>query len=371
MSPTITTKADLRKAYPFGLLKVDKSRLATYHESSGTEGSPISSYFTHADWQDIASRFLRSSVGLNAKDIFFIKTPYSMVTTAHQAQKAAELAGCLVVPGDNRTTLMPYSRVVQILKDLEVTVTWSLPSEVLFWGLAANALGYDPKKDFPALRAFWVAGEALSPARKKILQTLWGGKAVIEDYGSTETGSLAGECRHGRLHAWSDRLRFEIYHPDSGDISSFGRGQLLVTSLYREAMPLTRYLIEDEVLLDSNACECGSPLPTIRVFGRRSSEMAIQGNRFLPLDIEEAVCNAGLPYGLTLWKGFYDETSLEIRFASTENDAACREAVQSGVANLGISCRAKSYPISEFITGNLFTEKLQFSKPSYLFRRTP
>src|SRR5205823_2859473 len=101
--------------------------------------------FTEADWEDIVSRFLRSDVGLGEGDVVMVKTPYALVTTAHQMQRAARAAGATVVPADNRSRQMPYTRVVRLLRDLPVSVSWSLPTEVLIWAYVARQMGLSPE----------------------------------------------------------------------------------------------------------------------------------------------------------------------------------------------------------------------------------
>src|SRR5262249_24402315 len=153
---------------------------------------------------------------------------------------------------------MPYSKVIRLLKDLQVTVVWCMPFEALIWAAAAKAHGLDPRKDFPSLRAFVVAGEPIGPAKKQRIQELWGDVRVFEDYGSTETGSLAGDCASGNLHSWTYRLLYEVVAPDMQQVALEGVGLLAITPLFREAQPLLRYLVGDRVELRANACSCGS-----------------------------------------------------------------------------------------------------------------
>ncbi|GFJ86580.1 phenylacetate--CoA ligase family protein [Phytohabitans rumicis] len=170
----LTTKRDLRDSYPFGLLAVPRARLATYHESSGTSGVPTASYYTADDWHDLAERYARKWVGITADDVFLVRTPYALMITGHLAHAAARRHGATVVPGDNRSLAMPYARVVRVLHDLGVTLTWSLPTETLLWAAAAKAAGYRADRDFPALRALFVGGEPLGTARKARIAELWG-----------------------------------------------------------------------------------------------------------------------------------------------------------------------------------------------------
>jgi phenylacetate-CoA ligase len=361
----LTRKSELRAAYPFGLCAVPLREIATYHESSGTSGEPTSSYFTERDWDDVASRFLRSAVGLGPGDALLVKTPYSMVTTAHQAHRAARLAGAMVVPADNRSTNMPYSRVIKLLRDLPITVAWCLPTEVLLWAAAAREAGLLPARDFPTLRAFIVAGEPMSAAKRHRLSALWNAR-VFEDYGSTETGSLAGECAEGRLHLWSDRLYFEVLDKALRPARS---GQLVVTPLYREAMPLVRYAIEDHVELGDKPCACGSPAPTVRVLGRGATLATLSRRTVFPSDLEEAVYELPIEHGVLFWRARVGSETVEIEIAPTpgQESAAVAELQRRFFEHHGIAPRVSAVPWQALISPDLLTEKLRFTKPRFVF----
>src|SRR6266511_2282087 len=317
----LTSKQDLRDNYPFGMLAVPKSRLATYHESSGTAGQPTPSYYTADDWLDLAERFARKWIGLLPSDLFLVRTPYALLLTGHLAHAAGRLNGATVVPGDNRSLAMPYSRVVRVLHDLEVTLTWSMPTETLLWAAAAKAAGHRPSRDFPALRGLFVGGEPLSAARRARISELWG-VPVVEEYGSTETGSLAGECSFGRLHFWADRVVPEVYHPETGTTSREGSGQLVVTTLYREAMPLVRYNLEDTVELSYSDCPCGWVLPVIRVLGRTAFGHPVAGVRVTQHDLEELVFSLPAEHEVLFWRAKADRDLLLVQI---EVPAAQRE----------------------------------------------
>ncbi|MBO0869504.1 MAG: AMP-binding protein, partial [Micromonosporaceae bacterium] len=177
----LTTKDDLRAGYPFGLLAVPKRRLATYHESSGTAGTPTASYYTEEDWVDLAERYARKVVPIGPEDVFLVRTPYALMITGHLAQAAARMRGATVVPGDNRSLAMPYSRVVRVLHDLGVSLTWSMATETMIWAAGAELAGYRPGTDFPALRALYVGGEPVTPVRKARISQTWG-VPVVEEY---------------------------------------------------------------------------------------------------------------------------------------------------------------------------------------------
>jgi len=364
----LTSKSDLRNNYPFGLLAVDKERLATYHESSGTAGSPTASYYTAGDWIDLAERFARKNIGILSTDTFLVRTPYALLLTGHLAHAAGRLCGATVVPGDNRSLAMPYSRVIRVLRDLGVTITWSVPTECLLWAAAARAAGHDPRVDFPALRGLFVGGEPLSGARRRRISQLWG-VPVIEEYGSTETGSLAGECPAGRLHLWADRLVFEVHDPVTGQTSREGQGQLVATTLYREAMPLIRYNLEDAVEVDYSDCDCGWQLPTVRVLGRSAFGYPVGGVTITEHRLEELIF--GLPdcYGVLFWRARAESEVLRVQIEVNQQhqDAAVTDLTAQLQRQLAVPCAVEPLDEGSLVPTEVLTRAHDVVKPRGLF----
>lgn len=367
----LTTKEDLRAGYPYEFLARPVRDVATYHESSGTTGQPIASFLTEADWAECADRFTRGAANLGPEDRVMVKTPYSMATTAHQMHYSARSRGAMVVPADNRSSMMTYQRVLQLLRDVGVTVTWSLPSEPLFWTAVAWATGMKPAEVGHALRAMVVAGELLSPAKRERISQLWGGIRVVEDYGSTETTSLAGECEAGVLHAWADRFLLEIYDPATKTFAPRGQGQLVVTSLYREAMPLVRYNLEDFVELRDEPCSCGWVLPRIRVLGRpvtaTQGATAAQGLR--QSDIDSVVYRLPIEYRALFWRGLVtgDRLRLEVEAepkTATECAARLRQDLE---AALGVTSDVVAVSPGTLVPHQVLLRQTPFVKPRFLF----
>ena len=359
----LTGKEDLRAAYPFGMLAVDRTELATYHESSGSSGTPTASYYTEGDWLDLVDRYARKHVGIRPADTFLVRTPYALMITGHLAQAAARSGGATVVPADNRSLAMPYAKVVRVLHDLDVTLTWSLPTDTLLWAASATLAGLRPARDFPALRALFVGGEPLSHARRVRIAELWGAP-VVEEYGATETGSLAGECPHGRLHLWADRAIFEVHDPRTGRSSPAGRGQLVVTPLYREAMPLLRYNIEDDVEVSYADCACGWVLPVIRVLGRSQF-----GGTLTQLGVEELVFGLPAEYGVMFWRARTEGPRLRIQIEVDERHRApaarlVRDAV---AAAYDIEAEVAATPPGSLVPAALLTAAPDVLKPRSLF----
>ncbi|WP_238015659.1 AMP-binding protein [Dactylosporangium sp. AC04546] len=360
----LTTKADLRDAYPFGLLATGREHLATYHESSGSSGAPTASYYTERDWLDLAERFARKWVGITPADMMLVRTPYALMITGHLAHAAARLRGATVVPADNRTLAMPYSRVVRVLHDLGVTLTWSLPTDTLVWAAAASAAGYRPGADFPALRALFVGGEPVSAARKARIAALWGAP-VVEEYGATETGTLAGECEHGRMHLWADRAIFEVLDPATGRLAGAGRGQLVVTPLYREAMPLLRYNIEDDVEVSYVDCPCGWALPTVSVLGRT----AFSVGGLTQLGLETLVFELPADLGVLFWRARPSGGRLrvEIEVAERYRTAAVAGLTAAIGRAYGVEADVVGVPPGGLVPHGLLTATSDVMKPRGLF----
>jgi phenylacetate-CoA ligase len=364
----LTTKQDLRAAYPFGLLAVDRAELATYHESSGSSGTPTSSYYTAADWQDLVDRYARKHVGIRDDDTFLVRTPYALMITGHLAHAAARSRGATVVPADNRSSAMPYAKVIRVLHDLGVTLTWSLATDTLLWAAAARLAGRQPGRDFPALRALFVGGDPLGPAKKARIAEIWNAP-VVEEYGATETGSLAGECAFGRLHLWADRALFEVHDPATGRISATGRGRLVVTPLYREAMPLLRYDIEDTVEVSRPDCPCGWVLPVVRVLGRSAWTVRTAAADLTQGDVEDLVFGLPAGYGVMFWRARAEPARLrvQIEVAAEHRTAAVRALQDAAGRAYDIEAVIEPLPPGSLVPPRLLTAEPEVLKPRGLF----
>ncbi|WP_433192814.1 phenylacetate--CoA ligase family protein [Nocardia sp. CA-107356] len=365
----ITSKQDLRGCYPFGLLAVPRTELATYHESSGTSGEPTASYYTDADWVDLAERYARKWVGITPADTFLVRTPYALVITGHLAQAAGRLRGATVVPGDARSLALPLARIVRLLHTLDVSLTWCNPTEAMMIAAAARAAGLRPDRDFPALRAMFVAAEPMTATRKRRLSEIWGGVHIVEEYGSTETGTIAGECQHGRLHLWADRAIFEVYSPETGRLSSSGCGQLVVTPLYREAMPLLRYNLADDVEVSYDPCPCGWLLPTVRVYGRTAFGYPVDGQTVVQNQLEELVFGLPLDYEVNFWRAKAEPDALLLEFEAP-SAVQRRAAAELGAAiehTLGVRHVITPLPPGTLVPTEALTAQRDILKARYLF----
>ncbi|GAA0979971.1 phenylacetate--CoA ligase [Nocardiopsis tropica] len=367
----LTTKDDLRASYPFGMVAVPRRALVSYHESSGTsEGAPTASFHTGADWAEMLDRFGRNRLGMADTDTVLVRVPYAMVTIAHQVHAAARAAGALVVPADARSTAMPLPRVLRLLRDLRVTVAAALPTEPLLWAACARLAGESPRAHAPGLRALLSAGEPLSPARRRRIEELWG-CAVHLSYGNSECGSnLGGECPEGNLHLWADRYLPEVLDPATGTASFEGRGRLVLTTLFREAMPLVRYDTGDFVELSYGGCPCGWALPRVRVAGRWDHGVSLRGRRerVFASDVEEAVFSLPSELGVLFWRAVEDEGVLRVRVEAGDGAAGEVSAALAGEVErvLGVGPEVEVVPAGTLVPLEELTRRSFTAKPRYL-----
>ncbi len=313
-------------------------------------------------------RFARKSVPIFTSDTLLVRTPYAFGLAAHLAHQAGRMAGATIVPGDSRTLVTPYSRVIRTLSDLGVTLTWSTPSECLIWAAAARNAGYEPSRDFAALRAFYVGGEPLSPARRDRISRSWG-VPVVEEYGCTEIGSMAGTCPAGHMHFWADRIVAEVYDPSSDRSSLEGIGHLVITPLYREAMPLLRYSIEDIVEIRYTGCECGWHLPTIRVLGRSSQFFFGANPEINQYRMEDVIYRLPEEYGVVFWRARLKSSGVEVEIEVEQHhaDAATKDLNATLIAQFGIPCKVSPVRPGTLVPHEVLATTLDVVKPRKFF----
>lgn len=283
-----TSKEDLRRHSPDGLVCVPGQELLQYHESSATTGAPISAWYSHDDLAEIRERFSKWGVGFKPGDRVLIRFPYALSTIGHFVHAAAQHSRACVIPADSRTTITPLPRVIELMKKLQVTVLATISLSAVMIAEAAEMAGLQPRRDFPHLRAICCAGEPLTLHRRRLLEELWG-VPVYDNYGMTETGPLAMDCREQRLHPWQEHFWMEILDERlEKEVAPGQVGYLVITSLTRRASPMIRYLTGDRVQRLEQPCACGQN-STLRIGGRVEETVWIQGRPFDLWALEEIV----------------------------------------------------------------------------------
>ncbi|WP_018756012.1 phenylacetate--CoA ligase family protein [Paenibacillus terrigena] len=326
----LTTKEDLRNAGTFGHLAVEISKIAQYHESTGTTGEPSASWFTQEDMRVGGRQLQECGVRLTADDLVLIRFPYALALPAFLMQQAAWHTGAGVVPASGRTVVTPYPRVLSLMKRLQVTVLAGLPREMELLAETARLIGLDVFKDLPALRAICVAGELMSDKRKEHIEKLWG-VPVYNMYGSTETANIAAMCEFGSMHIMEQDFCVEVLHEDgSGPVTQGERGFAAITTLSHQASPLLRYFNEDIISVEPSMCACGRAMGKLVHYGRSKDRIVIGDTILDAYDIQEAV------YSLTpapdAWKVLEQEEGLYILLDSHDAGRWSMEDIQTGLS---------------------------------------
>lgn len=281
-----TTKEDLRRQSPHGLVCVPDHELLQYHESSATTGVPISIWYSGRDLAEIRERFSEWGVGFTGGDRVLIRFPYALSTIGPFVHAAVQHKGAGVIAADSRTSITPMPRVVDLMRKLQVTVLATISLSALMIAEAAEMGGLDPRRDFPRLRALCCAGEPLTPCRRLLLEEIWG-VPVYDNYGMTETGPQAMDCPERRLHPWKDHFWWEILDDRlEREVAPGETGNLVVTSLTRRATPMVRCLTGDRVRRLEEPCACGQST-TLQIRGREGDTLWVRGRPFDLWELEE------------------------------------------------------------------------------------
>ncbi|AUX41170.1 coenzyme F390 synthetase [Sorangium cellulosum] len=283
-----TTKRDLLEQSPHGMACAPRRELLQYHESSATTGAPVSVWYSARDLAEIRERFSRWGVRFTDEDRVLIRFPYALSTIGPFVQMAAQQKGACAIAADSRTTITPLARVVDLLRRLDVSVLATISLSAVMIAEAAEMAGLDPRRDFPRLRAICCAGEPLSPARRSLVEGIWG-VPVYDNFGMTETGPQAMDCAARRLHPWQDCFLMEFLDDHlEREVAPGETGQLVVTSLTRRATPMIRYVTGDRVRRVDERCVCGERT-TLEIRGRADDTLRVQGKSFDLWDLEAIV----------------------------------------------------------------------------------
>lgn len=286
----LTTKEDLRNQFPYGFLAVDQERVIRLHSSSGTTGNPTVVFHTQEDidrWQNLIARSMYA-VGVRKNDVFQNIMGYGLFTGGIGFHYGAELLGVMTIPigpGNSK-------RQIWFLKHLRTSVVHILPSYALRLYTFFDELNIDPKKDLN-LKIAMIGAEPHSNEIREKIEELYGIK-TYNSYGLSEMcgPGVAFECtQQAGLHVWEDHFYPEIIDPDSGQVLPEGEeGELVLTTLSREAMPIIRYRTRDLTSLIPGNCPCGRTHRRIsRIKGRNDDMLIINGVNIFPIQIEKTV----------------------------------------------------------------------------------
>ncbi len=339
-----TLKTDLRDQYPFGMFARKREEVLRVHASSGTTGKPTVVGYTKADlamWSDLMARSL-ACAGARPGDVIHNAYGYGLFTGGLGAHYGAERLGATVVPVSGGAT----ERQVMLIRDFGARVLCATPSYALNIAEVAEQQGVDLRSGSLQVGVF--GAEPWSEAMRKEIEARLG-LAAVDVYGLSEIlgPGVAVECEAQEgLHGWEDHFLFEVIDPESGQPLPEGEsGELVITTLTKQALPMIRYRTRDITRVTHARCACGrSHLRLQRITGRNDDMLIIRGVNVYPSQVEAVL--VGLPgvaphYQLVLERrGSMDELAIEVEAASAVFDAGelgnlVRHHVKSMV---GITC---------------------------------
>jgi len=286
-----TTKQDLRDTYPTGMFCVPRKMVVRYHASSGTTGKPIVVGYTKNDieeWTISLSRAL-TSIGVGREDVVQVGYGYGLFTGGLGLHYGAEMIGASVIPTSSGNT----ERQIELMQDLGSTVIACTPSYFLYMSEVVNKLGLN-FKDNTKLKCGVFGAEPWSQEMRQRIETQTGIKAY-DIFGTSEiSGPLFTECTYqDGIHIWADQFLIEVIDPKTGEQLPDGEsGELVVTTLVKEALPLIRYRIGDLTVINSEPCKCGRTHPRImRILGRTDDMIIVRGINVFPGQVEAVLMN--------------------------------------------------------------------------------
>lgn len=316
-----TTKEDLRVNYPYGMFAVPLREVVRIHSSSGTTGKPTVVGYTKNDirtWSNLVARFM-TAAGVTHDDVVQIAFGYGMFTGAFGLHYGAEVIGASVIPMGGGNT----EKQIMIMQDYRSTALVCTPSYAITIAERIEQLGIDPKS--LSLKTGLFGGEPWSEAMRSEIESRLGISAT-DNYGLSEVigPGVGGECRHKcGMHIFEDAFFPEIINPETCEVLPPGSvGELVLTTLTKEAFPMIRYRTRDITSLDYGKCSCGRTMVRMmKTMGRSDDMLIIKGVNVFPSQIEDvlvAIEGCEPHYQLIVdRKGSHDV--LEVKIEVTEN----------------------------------------------------
>lgn len=287
------TKADLREAYPYGLLATDLKNCVRIQSTSGTTGKRVVAFYTQHDidlWEECCARAIVAAGGTN-EDVCQVCYGYGLFTGGAGLHGGSHKVGCLTLPMSSGNT----DRQIQFMMDLGSTILCCTPSYAAYIGESLAEAGYKPEDN--KLKAGIFGAEPWTEEMRRSIEKSLGIKAY-DIYGLTETSGpgVAFECEEQTgMHINEDHFYAEIIDPETGEVLPEGsKGELVFTSLDKEAFPLLRYRTRDICVLTRKKCSCGrTHVKMCKPMGRSDDMLIIRGVNVFPSQIETVLLNEG------------------------------------------------------------------------------
>ena len=347
------TKQDMRDNYPFGLFAVDRDSLVRIHASSGTTGKPTVVGYTAEDlrtWTECVSR-IACMGGASSTDVAQICFGYGMFTGALGLHYGLENIGAAIVPSSTGNS----QKQIMYMQDFETSLLVATPSYALRLAEVAGEMGVDPEKDLKVKIAL-VGSELLTDAMREEMHKVWGKDILItSNYGMSELmgPGVSGEClEHCGMHINEDYFIPEIIDPNTGEVLPAGeQGELVITCIKKEGLPLIRYRTKDITRLFYEKCKCGRTFCRMENLSGRSDDMLkIRGVNVFPSQIEEVILSVeelGPHYEIILEReGYLDKLTVKVELAHSTDSFSELERITGEVKNklkiiLGLDAKIK------------------------------
>ncbi len=334
------TKQDMRDTYPFGLFAVPKSQLVRVHASSGTTGKPTVVGYTKNDldtWTECVSR-IACMGGATENDVAQICFGYGMFTGALGLHYGLENIGATIVPSSTGNS----EKQIMYMKDFETTLLVATPSYALRLAEVANQMGIDPKKDLK-VKIGLVGSEMLTEAMREEMHKAWGDQMLVtSNYGMSELmgPGVSGECEYMcGMHINEDFFIPEIIDSVTGEVLPAGeKGELVVTCIKKEGIPLIRYRTKDITRLIYEPCKCGRTFVRMENLSGRSDDMLkIRGVNVFPSQIEEVILSfneLGPHYEIIVTReGYTDKLEIRVELTHETDSFGVLEKLSNSVRN--------------------------------------
>ena len=289
------SKDDLRESYPFGMMGVPQKDVVRIHSTSGTTGKRVVAFYNQHDidlWEDCCARAIAAAGGTK-EDVCQVSYGFGLFTGGAGLNGGSHKLGCMTVPTSSGNT----DRQIMFLRDLNATIICCTPSYAAFLGESLKEMGLTP--DEIPLKAGIFGAEAWSEEMRQDIQKTLGIKAY-DIYGLTELSGpgVSFECSaQAGMHINEDHFIAEVIDPDTGEVLPDGTyGELVFTSITKEAFPLLRYRTRDIVKLSHEPCPCGrTHVKMSKPRGRSDDMLIIRGVNVFPSQIETVLLNKGYP----------------------------------------------------------------------------
>ena len=348
------SKADLRDCYPYGLLAKPLSECVRIQSTSGTTGKRVVAFYTQHDidlWEECCARAI-TAVGGTKDDVCQVCYGYGLFTGGPGLNGGSHKVGCLTLPMSSGNT----ERQIQFMMDLKSTILCCTPSYAAYIGEAFKEMGYKPEDN--CLKAGIFGAEPWTEEMRKEIEKSLGIKAY-DIYGLTATSGpgVAFECsEQNGMHINEDHFIAEIIDPDTGEVLPEGeKGELVFTSITKEAFPLLRYRTRDICVLSRKKCSCGRTLVKMaKPMGRSDDMLIIRGVNVFPSQIETVLIAQGYPpnYQIEIDRvnntdtfDIYVEMTAE-QFSDTVKDVQKKEAELVGAIKTILGINPKVHLVS-------------------------